>query len=290
MKNRSAIRWTISLIVAVLGIGVAEWQGWIQLFTRWGDGLLRKPLPLWVTVAALALLMLAIVTWSRRHSGDVTIPRETVRIMPQPGGHEWHMGSVDGRPAMQVTSRWFCTNITKQPVRLLGSYLTRPRTRGSVAVKDVGSNFFGLYDIPPQVTTQANAHFWVQPPTRKAGQAFTATVVIVDQFGNEHKVKNVDFRGERPPVAAPAAPSQESIHAIADPVERNVAEVLKDEVNRFRSVDGAGALGSIRTTYRGRIMTGFGTDWRRADSPRTPVYRSRPRAGERRVRQRNSTP
>jgi len=168
---------------------------------------------------------------------------------------------------MQVVSDWFITNITDQPIRLLGSHLTRPGTTGFTIVKHPEENIFGLYEIPPGFTTEATANFWVQPPVRNVGQDFKTTMVIVDQFGNRHSVRNVLFRGQRPPAPQNAGPSQESIHAIADPVEKQVAAVLKDEINRYQQVGrSTGGLGSIHTRYRGQAMIAVGTEWRRVDS------------------------
>jgi hypothetical protein len=135
-------------------------------------------------------------------------------------------------------------------------------------VRHPRGNIFGSHEIPPRFTTEASADFWVQPPVKRMGQDFRAMVTIIDQFGNRHKVKNVLFRGARPAAPQRAQAPQESIHAIADPVEKQLAAVLKDEVHRYRQVGrSSGGLGSIQTRYRGQVMTGVGTEWRRADSP-----------------------
>lgn len=267
MKGESPILQWILLILAVLAVGVAGWQGWIQLAAQWGGRLLSQPVPIWV-IMVFALLALGGVMLSRRRLPRPEIPRETIRIVPQPAGHRWHMGSVASRPAMQVVSDWFITNITNQPIHLVGAHITRPRTNGFVLVRHPQRNIYGPYVIPPGFTTEATADFWIQPPVRKVGQDFKATIVIVDQFGNKHAVRKVLFRSIRPPAPQQAEPPQESIHAIADPVEKQVVAVLKDEINRYRQVGrSTGGLGSIRTRYRGQFMAAFGTEWRRTDSP-----------------------
>jgi hypothetical protein len=57
---------------------------------------------------------------------------------------------------------------------------------------------FGHYSIPPGATTELSADFWVTPPICKEGEDFKAAVSVVDQFGNEHKVKGIVFRGREP--------------------------------------------------------------------------------------------
>jgi len=131
-------------------------------------------------------------------SGDsvsLTIPKQTVRILPSPGEqHWWHMGSVGGAPAMQVSAHFNVTNTTSYEIVLVAAILKKPRVIGHVNVKDSASDFHGTYELLPGRPTRMSLHFWIIPPVRKQGQSFRADVVILDQFGNEHRVKGVDFQ------------------------------------------------------------------------------------------------
>jgi len=123
------------------------------------------------------------------------------------------------------------------------------------------------YPILPERTSEVSASFWIQPPVRKEGEDFEATVVLVDQLGNKHKVKNVFFRGPKPKQPE-AKPPGEALHSISDPIEKEVASVLKAEVHRYAECGRrVGGLGSVQTTYEGQTMRGIGTEWRKADSP-----------------------
>lgn len=58
------------------------------------------------------------------------------------------------------------------------------------------------------------------------------------------------------------------MYAIADPIERDVAAVLKAESTRYQEYGRrTGGLGSVQTTYRGQTFPSLGSEWRRADSP-----------------------
>ena len=127
----------------------------------------------------------------RRSAG---IPGETIRIVDHPEKPWWHMGSTKGSPAMQIVGRWYVTNIIDRPVYVLAGRLEKPKTEGMISTKNMESRFFGTYPIPAGCTTELSADFWVKKPVRNEGEDFTSNIVLVDQFGNEHKVRNVAFR------------------------------------------------------------------------------------------------
>jgi hypothetical protein len=258
----------IGLVVAVLVAGVAVWRGWYEAVIEGAQWLLLRDIPIWAML--LAAMIVALCGWAivlvRR--GDPSIPRETLRFVPALHGNRWHMGSFNERPAMQVVGDWRVTNIARLPVHLLHARLVKPATTGSVMVTEPDRRVVSTDPIPPGATTWASVLFWVQPPVRRVGENFTATVVIVDQFGNEHRLKKVVFKGPRPTEPEQAQPPREPIHAVTDPVERDIVAVLKDEVNRYEQYGRRdGGLGSIQTRHRGAASVGVGTEWRRARSP-----------------------
>ncbi len=103
------------------------------------------------------------------------------------------MGSSDGGPAMQIVSRWYVTNVTDRPVNILAAPMPRPKTTGHVITRHHNRDIYGRYTVPPGGTTEVSVDFWVKPPVRREGEEFKATIVLIDQFGNDHKVKNVLF-------------------------------------------------------------------------------------------------
>ena len=126
---------------------------------------------------------------------QTVIPKKTVIVPPNPNPHStwWHMGSSAGSPAMQVVGRFKVTNITKYNIFLCTAKMRKPKLFGHVSVKDSKSQYHGFYEIPPTGITDLSFDFWIIPPFKKEGEAFTADVAIIDQFGNEHWIKGIDF-------------------------------------------------------------------------------------------------
>ena len=158
---------TIAAIVVILG-GIFS-------ALKWGKGAARRVSNLLV----------------RDRTG---VPRDTMRIVPKPTGTWWHMGARGNDPAMQVASHWYVTNITDDELRILGARIPRPHAEGHVAVEHPERRIFGDYPILPGATSEVIVDLWVEPPVRQAGQEFKATLVLIDQFGNEHKIKKVVFK------------------------------------------------------------------------------------------------
>ncbi len=154
-------------------------------------------------IAALLAILESVRRWGRRLWQRVNkkvlrrsagAPVETIRIVDHPEKPWWHMGSVKGSPAMQIVGCWYVTNIIDRPVYVLAGRLTKPKTDGMISTKHTDCEFFGTYPIPVGSTTELSADFWVKKPVRDEGEDFTSSVVLIDQFGNEHKVRNVVFR------------------------------------------------------------------------------------------------
>lgn len=232
----------IAAIVTILGGVLATFE--------WGRGLLAR-------------------AWHFVTRYKPKVPRETIRILPQMRGCWWGNGSVAGKPAMQVVGRWHVTNITGDNVRLLGARILKPKTEGHVLTRHPHENIFGSYPILPGETTEVDSDFWVIPPMRKEGEDLKVSVVLIDQYGNEHKIKNVVFTGPKPKEPNKEETPSEPIHSITDPIEKEIAAVLKAETNRYKECGRrVGGLGSIQTTIQGKSYKGVGTEWREADSPR----------------------
>ena len=48
--------------------------------------------------------------------------------------------------------------------------------------------------IPPGTTTEVHSDFWLTPPVKKERETVRVDIALVDQFGNEHWVKGVEFK------------------------------------------------------------------------------------------------
>ena len=118
------------------------------------------------------------------------IPRETVRIVPDAHRCLWSDGATVGdKPATQVMADFHATNIARLPVTIVQARIKSPATVATmVTVRHHQGNFDGMYELMPGLVTAGRAVFFIQPPIRKKrGEEFKATVVFVDNLGNEHK-------------------------------------------------------------------------------------------------------
>jgi hypothetical protein len=95
---------------------------------------------------------------------------------------------------MQVVGDCLVTNTTRLQVLVAFVKLRRPQTLGFVSVRAADSDLHGQYPIAPGATTEARFVVFIDPPVRERGDSFRADVALVDQFGNEHWLRNVDFR------------------------------------------------------------------------------------------------
>ena len=109
--------------------------------------------------------------------------------------------------------------------------------------------------------------FYFVPPIIKRGRDLKASLILIDQFGNEHKLKTVFKSPEKPAPRLPEPP-KESLDAIRDPIARDVASFLKAETQRYRACGrSVGGLGSIQTVFENRTFPGLAPEWREANSP-----------------------
>lgn len=123
------------------------------------------------------------------------LPKQTLKLVLQPRGAWWHMGSVNHSPAMQIVCEWHATNLTKIPVVVTTAFIKKPKTEANhPMVKHPYKNVVGNYRIQPNDTTKLMLDFWIATPLRKEGETFKATVIVKDQFGNEHRIKDVEFK------------------------------------------------------------------------------------------------
>lgn len=249
---------------------------WIGVFVAAGG----------VVVGAVKFLFWAFDEWKKRkkHEG-FTVPKETLRLASKSEGScWWHMGKKGDEPTMQVVGRMFVTNIASVPVRipqveLRYGFWGRKRVSGMVMVsRQLHENMYGMYDIPPNETRNLSFDFWVYPPVVASTELFVACkVCFFDQFGNRHTLRRVQFLSDAPKNPSPTKEPEEFPYSISDPIEKEVASVLKAEVNRYKMCGRpVGGLGSIHIVYRCHSMTGVGGDSWTPDSPANQLIVSDP--------------
>jgi hypothetical protein len=209
--------------------------------------------------------------WRKRkeHDGFSAPVGETLRFASKPEGNcWWHMGRRGDEQTMQIAGSLFATNVASISVRIPQIQLRyglwgRKRVSGMVLVSGgPRENTYGMYDIPPSETRNVNFDFWVYPPVKEPIEHFTPhSVVFMDQFGNRHVIKRLQFRSEvadNPP--KPNEP-EEFPYAITDPIEKEIVSVLKAEIGRYEMHGRrVGGLGSLYIVYKDRPVASFGGD------------------------------
>ena len=128
--------------------------------------------------------------------GVIEVPSKTMVLIPVARQNPlwWHMGSMGDQPAMQIVGDLNVTNISKYGVFVMGAKLRRPKAVGHALVRAHDSNMYSTKHIIPQGgVSDLRFDFFVQPPVREKGQPFKADVAIIDQFGNEHWLKGLEF-------------------------------------------------------------------------------------------------
>ncbi len=128
--------------------------------------------------------------------GVIEVPPKTMVLIPvaRQNALWWHMGAMGDQPAMQIVGDLNVTNISKYGVFVMGAKLRKPKAIGHALVRAHDSNMYSTKHIIPQGgVSDLRFDFFVQPPVREQGQSFKADVAIIDQFGNEHWLKGLEF-------------------------------------------------------------------------------------------------
>lgn len=82
-------------------------------------------------------------------TGTIDVPKKTLILIPVPNALWWHMGSVDGQPAMQIVGDLNVTNISKYGVVVMGARLRKPRAVGFAVVRAQDSKIYSSGHMIP---------------------------------------------------------------------------------------------------------------------------------------------
>ena len=128
--------------------------------------------------------------------GVIEVPTKTVILIPvtRQNALWWGMGSMDNQPMMQIVGDLHVTNISKVGVILMGARMRKPKATGHALVSSSTSRAYSQKNvIPVGSVSDLRFDFYVQPPVREKGELFKADIAIIDQFGNEHWLKGLEF-------------------------------------------------------------------------------------------------
>lgn len=132
----------------------------------------------------------------KRHVGVIEVPKKTMVLIPlsRPNALWWHMGKMGDQPGMQIVGDLNITNISKYGLFVMGAKLRKPKAVGYAMVRSHDSNMYGAkHVIPEGSVSDLRFDFFVQPPVCDEGKPFKADIAIIDQFGNEHWLKGLEF-------------------------------------------------------------------------------------------------
>lgn len=169
MKDIWGLLGKIAIIVTILA-GVLA-------LTKWGRYVYQK---IWYSI---------IRYWPK-------IPRETMRIVVQYHSCWWHLGTKNGKPAMQVHGILNIVNISDFNISICEVSIKKPKIVGYVMTRHSREDIYGDYPIPPYFKTKAAVDFWIQPPICKEGEQLIVDLIFVDQFTNRHRINKIIFMSD----------------------------------------------------------------------------------------------
>ena len=159
-------------------------------------------LPHWVSESARRLgeaTFKRALPWFRLAAGRV-VETDSLRAVLDPtsvyGPPAWYEAGTGEKPLMQIHANWTFTNLTRMPLQITTVYLRiKQRPHGMVHLSHPTREEVGPRLLPPGVPLRGSLHIMFGPPVRKPGQDLKATVVFVDNLGNECPVPEVVFKG-----------------------------------------------------------------------------------------------
>lgn len=126
-----------------------------------------------------------------------------LKIVPDHGFCQWQEGSGEfGKEAMLVYCKLYLTNIAPiRPFQILDTYIKKPFTRGYIHPRPRQAEIPMIPALgDARLASEFSAQYTISPPVCKSKATYICDVILVDQFGKEHKAKSVQFQ----PVGGPA--------------------------------------------------------------------------------------
>jgi hypothetical protein len=135
----------------------------------------------------------------KEHSID--IPKKTLILLPdvQPFPLIWAGAKWNDKDGMQISGRLQATNTSKYNIRASGIRLLQPANvevvNQMVLVRTPESHGSSQkHLIPAQSIGELSFMFIVMPVTGEPAQPLKVAISILDQFGNEHVVRNLECK------------------------------------------------------------------------------------------------
>ena len=113
----------------------------------------------------------------------------------------WGMGTAAGKPAMQIVGDFQATNTSHYAIRICGMNFIRPRNvevlLQMVTLEDAKTGMHSSKNfIPKRAIGELRMMFFIAPPICHDGEPLVADISFIDQFNNEHVLKDLRFTNE----------------------------------------------------------------------------------------------
>ncbi|MCK1493486.1 hypothetical protein IVB14_24435 [Bradyrhizobium sp. 180] len=198
-------------------------------------------------------------------------PQKTFHLTAMSG--MWHSAKqVDGSTIVQIVADLLVKNQSEQSIGLVRPRIIRPRRlRSEVVQSDVmvrapranvyGTAFISGHVVPPGMSLPAQAHIMVRRRAPRAqGNDLPVLLALTDEDGNEQRLW-VTCKGQPASTKGSKPIPSEPIHAIKDPIAKDIAAILQAEAARYeKNGRSGGGFGSLHITTSGAPINGFGQD------------------------------
>jgi hypothetical protein len=216
--------------------------------------------------------------WLRLQSKPI-VPSETLRVVQDIQASFWSTATSAGVASTQLVFDGHVTNISERTSRVLRVEIPKPPTQATMTSLSDNHDARRPQFLNPHECSQIRVMFFVRGVLAEQKEPWKTSLIFIDQYGNRQRLENCVFRPIW--VANPAASKEphELIYQIADPIEKQVASILKAELGRYEICGRpVGGLGSVHIVYRGRQITGVGNDSWTPNSPLNQVLVADPEA------------
>jgi len=250
----------------------------LMLFVPPINGELPKDYRPWLVISVVLFGVLAVAKLTNalvaiwRAGRTEAKARKTFYVTPIAQHCRWSVSKqADGSSVTQIVADFSVKNQSDAPVGLMRARVIKPKISGEVLHDMItvrqqrgrmhGTAYVSSYRIAPGTSLPASAMVMIRGTPRKdEGEDLTVVLGISDEDGFEQRV-SVVCRGLRKPKLSDLPKPVEALHAIADPIEKDVASVLQTELSRYE-INGrqAGGLGSVYIVMAGREIKQLAND------------------------------
>ncbi|ROZ78265.1 hypothetical protein [Ramlibacter sp. WS9] len=251
----------------------------LLLFVPQINGELPKDYRPWLVVSVVLFGVLAAFKWinvlvAAWRGGRIEAKaRKTFYMTPIAQHCRWSVAKqADGSLVTQIVADFAVKNQSAAPIGLMRVRIIKPKIRGEVltdmiTVREQRGHMHGTahfdYRIAPGTSLPSRAMVMIRGKPRKdEGEDLTVVFGVSDEDGHEQHVRVV-CKGMRKPKPSDLPIPVEALHAIVDPIEKDVASVLQTELSRYE-LNGrqAGGLGSVHIVMEGKEIKQLGNDMR----------------------------